>query len=368
MTDVNVFDSELQQRVKNDIDYKYLTLLNHILTTGRKKKDRTGTGTMSVFDYTIDFDMAEGFPLLTTKEVWFKGVLHEVLWFLKGGTNIQYLVQNGVNIWNSWPYEKYKKYAQNLGSPDWEVHVGTDESFKVMSMEEYARKIADDDVFARRWGEVGKVYGAQWLKWTDVQKRGIHHFVVNELNQLDKLIDDLKNNPDSRRIMVTAWNPAEIADVLLPSCHYLFQMYSEELTDEERMDLFEDMFPEYDMYDPDMLDTCKIPKRRLSLKWNIRSCDVFLGGSWDVASYGILLILLAHVTNHVPHRLISSFGDAHLYLNHLDQAKQQLTKDSFILPKLKINRKVKSIYDFKYEDFELVNYKNAGKIKAPISV
>lgn len=357
----------------NSLDRQYLDLLSKIMEKGRKKEDRTGTGTLSVFDHTIDHNMAEGFPLLTTKEVWFKGVLHELLWFLRGDTNIQYLVRNGVNIWSDWPYSAYAKKGDNLPIKYMKNIAGTgeaknlDDSHRPYTMAEFVERIKTDDDFAAKFGDVGKVYGAQWLKWTNAERRGYSHVVLKELNQLDVMIDTLKKNPDSRRIMVTAWNPAEQENVALPPCHYFFQVYSEVMTPEERMEAFERHANNYDKL-VSLNDMDNFPTRRLSIKWNIRSCDIFLGGPFDIASYGLLLTMLAHVTNHVPHRCIMSNGDAHIYLNHLEQVKQQLGNHGHGLPRLKINTSVESIYDFKYEDFELVNYANDGKIGAPINV
>jgi len=338
----------------NSLDKKYLQSLRTILNTGNKRGDRTGTGTISIFDYTIDHDMNEGFPLLTTKKVWFKGVLHELLWFLSGDMNIQYLVKNKVNIWNDWPYEKYTEIVDNP-----------------LSMEEYIKKIIEDDDFAKQYGDVGRVYGAQWLNWTDTTERVNGDETIRKrigLNQIDNLIHTLKTNPEDRRMIVTAWNPAEVKEAALPSCHYSFQCYSEELTDQERLDIMEEQNTEWDAYDPDMLDTLNIPKRKLSLKFNMRSTDDFLGNPFDIASYGLLLMMIAQVTNHVPNRLIGTYGDLHIYMNHLDQVKTQLNNTGYDLPNVKINKDINNIYNFKYKDFELINYKNNGTIKAPISV
>jgi len=341
----------------NSLDKQYLQSLETILNTGNKRGDRTGTGTISIFDYTIDHNIQEGFPLLTTKRVWFKGVLHELLWFLSGDMNIKYLVKNNVNIWNDWPY---KKYTENVANP--------------LSMEEYVKKIIEDDDFAKQYGDVGRIYGAQWLNWTDTTERVNGDETIRKrigLNQIDNLIHTLKTNPEDRRMIVTAWNPAEIKEAALPSCHYNFQCYSEELTDQERVNIINERFNNKCKVNPETLQDLEafgIPKRKLSLKWAGRSIDSFLGGPFDIASYGLFLIMLAQVTNHIPHRLISTFGDYHIYMNHINQVKQQLQNEGHDLPIVKINPDIKSIYDFKYKDFELINYKHDGTIKAPISV
>ncbi|WP_440432625.1 thymidylate synthase [Prevotella sp.] len=262
---------------------QYLKLLNRILTEGATKTDRTGTGTMSVFGNQMRFDMADGFPLLTTKKLHLKSIIYELLWFLRGDTNVHYLQEHGVRIWNEW---------------------------------------ADEN------GELGPVYGHQWRSWPD--------YNGGTIDQIQNVVDMIKNHPDSRRMMVTAWNPAEVEQMALPPCHCLFQFY--------------------------------VADGRLSLQLYQRSADTFLGVPFNIASYALLLQMMAQVTGLQPGEFIHTTGDTHLYLNHLDQARLQLTRTPRPLPTMKINPDVKNLFDFHYEDFQLEGYDPWPHIAATVSV
>lgn len=262
---------------------QYLNLLNRILTEGTQKGDRTGTGTLSIFGHQMRFDLRDGFPLLTTKKLHLKSIIYELLWFLRGDTNVHYLQEHGVRIWNEW---------------------------------------ADEN------GELGPVYGHQWRSWPD--------YKGGTIDQIKNVVDMIKHNPDSRRMLVTAWNPAEVEDMALPPCHCLFQFY--------------------------------VADGRLSLQLYQRSADSFLGVPFNIASYALLLQMIAQVTGLEAGEFIHTTGDTHLYLNHLEQAKLQLTRDPRPLPKMKINPDVKDIFDFKYEDFELIGYDPLPHIPGVVAV
>ena len=262
---------------------QYLNLLNRILTEGTQKGDRTGTGTLSIFGHQMRFDLRDGFPLLTTKKLHLKSIIYELLWFLRGDTNVRYLQEHGVRIWNEW---------------------------------------ADEN------GELGPVYGHQWRSWPD--------YKGGTIDQIKNVVEMIKHDPDSRRMLVTAWNPAEVEDMALPPCHCLFQFY--------------------------------VADGRLSLQLYQRSADSFLGVPFNIASYALLLQMIAQVTDLEPGEFIHTTGDTHLYLNHLEQAKLQLTREPRLLPKMKINPDVKDIFDFKYEDFELIGYDPLPHIPGVVAV
>lgn len=299
---------------------QYLDLVRHIRDHGTIKEDRTGTGTVSIFGYQMRFNLADGFPLVTTKRVHLKSILHELLWFIKGDTNIKYLVQNGVGIWNDWPYQNWLRetgQAQNLQmySSEWRL-----------VMKEFIERIKSDDNFARQYGDLGPVYGKQWRNFGGV-------------DQLTNLVHDIKTNPDSRRLIVSAWNPQDIPVMIksgLPPCHSLFQFY--------------------------------VVEGRLSCQLYQRSADVFLGVPFNIASYAILTTMIAQVTGLRPGDFIHTFGDAHLYLNHMEQVEEQLSRAEFDLPELKVNPSITSLFDFVFEDFELQNYMSHEPISAPVAV
>ena len=298
---------------------QYQQFLQHILENGTKKEDRTGTGTISVFGYQMRFDLKEGFPLVTTKKLHLKSIVHELLWFIAGDTNIQYLCKNGCNIWNDWPFAKYQKCDAYQGE----------------TMKEFAAKIAADDDFAKQYGELGPVYGYQWRHWPDGNG--------GEIDQLSNLIHNLKNNPDSRRHIISAWNVADIEEMTLPPCHSLFQFY--------------------------VTPTLKGDKNgKLSCQLYQRSADAFLGVPFNIASYAIFTMMIAQVCNLELGDFVHTFGDAHIYSNHIEQVQLQLSREPYPLPQLKINPDITSIFDFKYEDFELINYQSHPHIKGEVAV
>ena len=262
---------------------QYLDLMQKVLNEGQKKSDRTGTGTLSIFGHQMEFDLSDGFPLVTTKKVHLKSIVHELIWFLQGSTNISYLKENGVSIWDEWADEK---------------------------------------------GDLGPVYGDQWRSWPDGNN--------GTIDQIQNLIQGIKTNPDSRRHIVSAWNPALVDEMALPPCHSLFQFY--------------------------------VANEELSCQLYQRSADIFLGVPFNIASYALLTHMVAHVCNLKAGKFVHTFGDAHLYLNHLNQAKLQLSRDTKILPQLKLNSEVKNIFDFKFEDIEIINYESHPSISAPIAV
>lgn len=286
---------------------QYIDLCNYILNNGVKKDDRTGTGTISVFGYQMRFNLGEGFPLLTTKKVHLKSIIHELLWFISGSTNIKYLVDNDVRIWNDWPYDLYKK------SPD----------FQGETIEEFAAKIKESDEFAKKYGNLGPVYGKQWRDF-------------NGVDQLSILIEQIKTNPNSRRLIISAWNPAEVDKMALPPCHSFMQFY--------------------------------VAEGKLSCQLYQRSADVFLGVPFNIASYALFTMMIAQVCGLEPGDFVHTLGDAHIYLNHLDQVNKQIKRSLRPLPKMVINPNVKSIFDFKYEDFTLLNYNPHSGIKGKVAV
>lgn len=291
---------------------QYQQLLQHILDNGIWKDDRTGTGTYSCFGYQMRFNLAEGFPLVTTKKLHTKSIIHELLWFLKGDTNIQYLCQNGVRIWDDWPYEKYKKSVEFAGE----------------DIKQFSQRIATDDTFAKQWGELGPVYGYQWRSWPAPDGRNV--------DQISKLIEQIKKNPNSRRLIVSAWNVPYIEDMALPPCHSLFQFY--------------------------VLDG------KLSCQLYQRSADVFLGVPFNIASYALLTMMIAQVTGLGVGDFVHTFGDVHLYSNHVEQAKLQLSREPRTLPRMLINPEVKDIFSFTYNDFQLTDYNPHPHIAAEVAV
>jgi thymidylate synthase len=325
------------------IDERYQELLQTILDYGKEKKDRTGTGTKSIFGYTIRWDMTQGFPLLTTKKMPMKTIATELKWFLKGDTNIKYLVDNGCNIWNG---DAYKNYASIECNPP------HDHS---LSKSEFIDKIKTDDEFAKKWGELGPIYGKQWRNW-------------NGRDQIADLIHDLKVNPDSRRLMVNAWNVDKLSDMTLPPCHYGFQVYTTEMTLEERaeewtLSIGKDISYAKRFSHKD-LDERNVPRRKISLMWNQRSVDTFLGLPFNIASYALLLKLIAYDVNMVPDQLIGNLGDVHLYKNHIEQAKEQIERDPIMLPELEISNVDLVNGEFAYK---LIGYESHKSIKAPLS-
>ena len=286
---------------------QYLDMCRFVLENGKIKTDRTGTGTISYFGYQARYDLEEGFPLLTTKKVHLKSIIHELLWFISGDTNIKYLVDNDVRIWNEWPYEAYKKSSEYQGE----------------DIKEFALKVKEDAEFAKKWGNLGPVYGKQWRDFGGV-------------DQLENLVNDLKNNPDSRRLIISAWNPPLIPQMALPPCHAFMQFY--------------------------------VNDGELSCQLYQRSADIFLGVPFNIASYSLFTMMLAQVCGLKAKWFVHTLGDAHIYTNHIEQVNLQLSRDTRKLPVMKINPEIKSIYDFKYEDFELEGYDPHPLIKGVVAV
>jgi len=325
----------------NNLDIKYQELLQDILENGVEKSDRTGTGTISVFGKQIRHKMSDGFPLLTTKKMAIKSIMTELKWFLKGDTNIKYLVDNGCNIWNG---DAYKKYAEQL-VPGFHGPWYTQEQFIDL--------IKTNEAFARDWGELGPIYGKQWRFW------GVK-------DQIGGLIKNIKENPDSRRLIVSAWNVGDLEYMTLPPCHYGFQVYTRELSLEERIDwMRENSNTKSSDWLEEHLDMSGVPKRAISLSWNQRSVDTFLGLPFNIASYAMLLCLLGREVNMVPDELIGNLGDTHLYLNHLEQAREQISREPKPhLPKLKLAEVYILNGEFIYE---ILHYHSHPTIKAPLS-
>lgn len=299
-------------------EYAYLELLTDILDHGSFKDDRTGTGTYSVFGRQLRFDLTQGFPLLTTKKMFLRGIVHELLWFLRGDSNIKYLVENGVHIWDDWPYRFYLSQMAKLKK-------------EPLSQTAFIETIRNDDGFAHKWGDLGPVYGVQWRHWKGPQD--------NEIDQIARLINDLRTSPTSRRLIVSAWNAADIDEMAksgLPPCHTMFQMY--------------------------------VSGDKLSCQLYQRSADVFLGVPFNIASYALLTMMIGQVTNLVPFEFIHTFGDAHIYANHIDQVKEQLSRTPRPLPTLTLNPKVSDIFAFRFDDITLSDYDPYPSIKAPIAV
>ena len=357
----------------NSLDGQYQDLLQAILDFGVEKKDRTGTGTKSIFGYTIHHNMSWGFPLLTTKKMAFKTMATELMWFLMGDTNIKYLVENGCNIWNG---DAYKRYVNAAKSDGYYLDEG------VFSMEEFINKIKTEEEFANNWGELGPIYGKQWRNW--VCDRDMDYGTESSIDQIQNLINELKTNPDSRRLMVSAWNVGELDQMVLPPCHYGFQVYTRELSDEERLSWMKKnksnvVLP---MRDPNVEFSMDeffrpygVPKRAISLLWNQRSVDVFLGLPFNIASYGLLLEMIAREVNMVPEHLIGHLGDTHLYLNHIEQAEEQISREpKELLPILKMSSGHNfraalkgKVDEIDLNDFILLGYEPHPTIKAPLS-
>ena len=296
----------------------YLNLLSDILENGQiEKNERTGTGTKKVFGRMLEFDLSKGFPLLTTKKMFYKGIIHELLWFIKGKSNIRYLVKRNVNIWNEWPFQNYlKSNGLNKQHP-----IYSKAWYK--KKHEFIEKIKNNKKFSDKWGDCGPFYGVQWRNFSGT-------------DQLKWVIQEIKKNPSSRRLIVNAWNAPFINKMALPPCHVMYQF--------------------------------QITKNRLNCMMYQRSVDVFLGLPFNIASYALLTLMVAQATGYKPGKLVMALADTHIYLNHINQAKEQIKRKPFSLPKMKLNPNVKSIFRFKHQDFSLKNYKYHPAIKATISV
>ena len=376
----------------NKLDRDYLNLLQDILDNGVEKKDRTGTGILSVFGRQIRHSMKDGFPLLTTKKMFFKGIVVELLWFLRGDTNIKFLVDNGCHIWDGDAYKRYyNAYPDAEKSFEYE---GSTIDTRRMTKEEFINRIKTDDEFAKKWGELGPVYGKQWREWNNLKweatdkidpfhpDRPMLKWKLEGIDQIQNLINDLKTNPDSRRLMVNSWNVGELDQMVLPPCHYGFQVYTRELSIKERFDLWEKI-PTRDVMDfpigelteeqyHNTLDQIGVQRRAISLMWNQRSVDTPLGLPFNIASYGLLLEIIAKGVDMVPDELIGNLGDTHIYLNQIEGIKEQLTREPYQLPTLKIEDEVKwqegdCLPYYSPNDFTLENYQSHPTIKLPLS-
>ena len=350
-----------EEKNMNKLDKDYQELLQDILDNGVTKSDRTGTGTISVFGRQIRHKMSNGFPLLTTKKMSFKTMVTELLWFLKGDTNIKYLVDNNCHIWDG---DAYNNWVLKNSEPDqyW------------LTKEEFIDRIKTDDEFSKQWGDLGSIYGKQWRSWGAGHLEDKYGF--GKIDQIEKLINDLKTNPDSRRLMVSSWNVGELDQMTLPPCHYGFQVYTKELSLEERNKsmgkdyAYRGVFSgpianqkELDKY-KELFDEQNRPTRAISLMWNQRSVDTFLGLPFNIASYGLLLMMLADEVNMVPDELIGNLGDTHLYSNHIEQAKEQIGREGFELPTVHVRD---GMFCSSHGDVILENYQSHPTIKAPLS-
>ncbi|WP_430785638.1 thymidylate synthase [Virgibacillus flavescens] len=311
----------------------YLDMCKHVLVNGNKKGDRTNTGTLSVFGHQIRFDLSRGFPLLTTKKVPFRLVASELLWFINGDTNIRFLLKHNNNIWNEWAFKKWVESEEYNGPDmtDFGNKSQSDESFNQQYQEQmniFKKNILQDDDFAEKFGDLGSVYGKQWREWKTTQN--------NTIDQLKEVITSIRENPDSRRHIVSAWNPEDVPNMALPPCHTMFQFY--------------------------------VADGKLSCQLYQRSADIFLGVPFNIASYALLTHLIAHECNLEVGEFVHTFGDAHIYRNHIDQVTTQLGRDIKELPELILNTEKSSIFDFDMSDFEMKNYSPHPAIKAPIAV
>jgi thymidylate synthase len=431
----------------NKLDKQYTDLLQDILDNGVEKEDRTGTGTISVFGRQIRHNMKDGFPLLTTKKMPWKSIVTELLWFLRGDTNIKYLVDNNCHIWDGDAYKNYvdtvdKMWLKSgIGDLDDMIYdrllLVVGDGIRLLTQEEFIYTIKVDDEFAKKWGELGPIYGKQWRSWrhhypkTYPEVSQYEQYIgVKTIDQIANLINDLKTNPDSRRLIVNAWNVGELDQMVLPPCHYGFQVYTRELSQEERFKIAyknlelrkkleaESAMLHYPSGHNKVMDDANIPTRAISLMWNQRSVDTFLGLPFNIASYGLLLEIIAKEVNMVPEELIGNLGDVHLYSNHIEQAKEQIgreytheertellkqamgeeiynkvvdelvpfggglseyydsykipytTREPFPLPTLKFNPCPVTGIDMEYQSiaqFEIENYQSHPAIKAPLS-
>ena len=346
----------------NNLDKQYTHLLDNLLTNGIRKQTRNGE-VLSTFGRQIRHDMSEGFPLLTTKKMYFKGVITELLWFLRGDTNIKYLVDNDCHIWDGDAYKNYERRWETEGkflSPP----------VNKFTKEEFINEIKTNSMVAKELGELGPIYGKQWRSWDEYYQGDRDGIWVKKIDQIQNLINELKTNPDSRRLMVSAWNVGELDQMVLPPCHYGFQVYTRELSWEERSELLDTTNGPWDSIAAigTEMDRQNLPKRAISLMWNQRSVDTFLGLPFNIASYGALLMILAKEANMVPEELIGNLGDVHLYFNHIEQAKEQIGREPFELPRLMLpNMEGQGIFDYTPTDIEIWDYQSHPAIKAPLS-
>jgi thymidylate synthase len=401
----------------NTIDKKYQQLLSDIIEFGVEKNDRTGTGTISEFGHQIRHKMSEGFPLLTTKKMHWNSIVTELLWFLRGDTNIKFLLDYDCHIWDGDAYKNYvskiEEYTSTLNVPNdisefQEImdSVGNQIKSSILSKEEFIKQIKSNNEFAKKWGDLGPIYGKQWRQWQGWMDMNGNEKGSLWYDQILEVVHSLKTNPDSRRLMVSAWNVAELNQMTLPPCHYGFQVYTRELSTQERyviarsqsakykcptwkvidfdIDTNGNPIPKNSHTQDEHYDNHGIPTRAISLMWNQRSVDTFLGLPFNIASYGLLLEIIAKEVNMVPEDLIGNLGDVHLYKNHIEQAKEQISREPYELPTIQIternwyqHEKVKEnlrpktfrdiILSYRPDCFELIGYESHPKIKAPLS-
>ena len=377
-----------------NIERQYLRLLKDVLDNGVQKKDRTGTGTISIFGRQIRHDMSKGFPLLTTKKMYWRGIVTELIWFLQGNTNIKYLVDNNCHIWDGDCYKKYCEVAGKVEEPDYDIHVDdpAQNCTRLMTKQEFIDRIKEDDKFAQTWGDLGPIYGKQWRRrgrWKHIPVAWEHGASTQferkyEVDQIAQLIEGLKTDPDSRRLIVDAWNPRQLKDMTLPPCHYGFQVYTRELSNKERYDLWfknnyetgmernYDNIPNFDdeYYTP-------TPTRAISLMWNQRSADTPLGLPFNIASYALLLHILARSVNMVPDELVGNLGDVHIYQDQIEGVREQITRETLDLPRLEINSGNENWHLLDLDEiinsldpdltFKILEYESHPTIKFPLS-
>jgi thymidylate synthase len=399
----------------NNIDKQYTDLLQNIIDNGVSKQDRTGTGTLSVFGKQIRHKMSEGFPLITTKKMHWKSIVTELLWFLRGDTNIKFLLDYDCHIWDGDAYKNYEKNTtdfqlenpiddfiiKTLRGEMIKIETEDGDDYRILTKEEFIRLIKTDDKFAKKWGELGPIYGKQWRAWGNDEEyyNGSEYVWYGPCDQITNLINDLKTNPDSRRLMVNAWNVGELDQMVLPPCHYGFQVYTRELSFKKRFELWQSTYMPFSQHTKEdiamfekhtkeenekIFIELNIPTRAISLMWNQRSVDTFLGLPFNIASYGLLLEIIAKEVNMVPDELIGNLGDTHLYSNHIEQAKEQIGRTSFDLPTIQITERNwyqhqlvkerlgektldKKLKSYRPDCFELIGYDSHPKIKAPLS-
>lgn len=396
----------------NNLDPQLKKLYNKILKKDKFKIDRTGMGTKSIFGNQLRIDLRDGFPLTTLRKIHIKSMIHEMLWFLSsydvkykkfGNTNIRYLLDKGVFFWTDWVYEAYK--AKIL--KDFQENPKR-KKLNILNIKNFEKKIMQDDNFALKFGDLGNIYGKQWIDWGGyhelieqtnnyketkgnqviVDKLGYKKVYMKGINQINNVIDDLIDDPDSRRLIVNAWNVADIDDVLLPPCHLLFQFYTEILTMDERIKYCEQSIDSNSLKiymtkknienwdeitrDPrkqiQILDHFNIPERYIDLQLYMRSNDIGLGNPYNITSYSLLLTMIGQIVNMVPREFILTTGDTHIYSNHIEQIEEMIKREIKDLPQLKINKDVQNIYNFRYEDFEILNYNPHPNIKMDVAV
>lgn len=380
----------------NNIDSEYFRLVNLVLEKGRIKKNRTGVDTLGVFGAQCRFNLQEGFPLLTTKKVHFKSIVHELLWFLSGSTNIKYLVDNDVHIWDDWSYKKYYDiYSKNDSNTKEMIFEPTTNSYRMLRKDEFINGIKQNKEFADKWGDLGEgTYGGMWRAFPFWMNRNSEFSSGNnkwsgsdfkfQVDQIQKVINKLKSNPDDRRMLVVAWHPYHVDFCGLPPCHCLFQFHTEELTEQERFEFFvrrnnEKKQPyeseltveklKLSLFTEKTLDDYEVPKRRLNCQLYQRSGDIGLGICFNWASYSLLLSMIAQVVNMEAGEFIWSVGDLHIYKNHIEPLKEQLKRHPFPnLPRLNLNHKIKNLFDFKYSDITLEDYECHTSIKMEVAV